>query len=355
MEKAVATQPVQLKVIDMAEQVRAKLSHGEFSQQLLEAITARLAKKEQVIVFKNRRGYAPFLRCPNCGHVPHCQNCDISLTFHKQANLLRCHYCGFLDERTHKCGVCGHVGLEERGLGTERLEEQLQERFPGATVARMDQDTTRGKSGYSRLIERLEQGEIDILVGTQMVTKGLDFERVTLVAVVDADRLLNWPDFRAHENAFQLLKQFEGRAGRKHRPGTFLVQSYQPEHPVLKLLQATYTDFYEAERLTREGPLYPPATRLIRIELRNRDRTFLEEQASAYVELLRQHIGVMVLGPEYPAVQRIRNLYRQQVLLKIRPNQSPKRVKEWILELTDRYYRNAPKKTLQVVFDVDPR
>jgi primosomal protein N' (replication factor Y) len=354
-EPAVATVPNTLQVVDMAAEVKARTNEGEFSSVLVQALRETLARGEQAIVFKNRRGYSPFASCPNCGHVPHCIYCDIALTYHKQGHYLRCHYCGYTDNHLQKCQQCSHPELNFRGMGTERLEEHLQELLPDARIGRMDQDTTRGKVAFSRLIERFETQEIQVLVGTQMVTKGLDFERVTLAAVTDADRLLHWPDFRALENAYQLLRQFAGRAGRSTRPGKVVMQTYQPNHGIFQWLQQPYEQFCELQLRERTGPYYPPFGRLIRLEVRDRQPDYLHEQATLLAQLLREAFGNQVLGPEHPQVRRVRNQYRMFLLLKILPGQSPAKFKAELLRRVEYHRRQLPRKSLRVLVDVDPR
>jgi primosomal protein N' (replication factor Y) len=352
---AVAATPAQVTVVNMSQAVRERNSQGEFSQYLLDALHETLAKGEQAIVFKNRRGYAPYLHCTQCGHVPNCVQCDISLTFHKRENYVRCHYCGYTDTNVHVCSNCGYTELTPQGQGTERLEEHLQALLPQARIERMDQDTMRGKYAFARLIDRFEAHDVDILVGTQMVTKGLDFERVTLVAVTDADRLFHWPDFRAHETALQLLKQFAGRAGRSSRPSQVVIQTYAPDHPVILLLQQPYEVFFQHELPHRQHAGYPPFTRLIRLEMRNKSRDFLEIESNRFISLLRPTFLHNVLGPESPQVQRVRGLYRMNALVKVGLAQSPAKAKKAIEDAITRYYQSAPAKTLRILVDVDPR
>ncbi|MFW5658873.1 MAG: replication restart helicase PriA [Bacteroidota bacterium] len=354
-ERAVATQPVQLELVDMRVQIRQKLSQGALSSTLLDGIRERLKRKEQVILFQNRRGFSHYLKCENCGHIAQCINCDISLTFHKYQNLLRCHYCGFTDDLTNRCRNCGSNQLTKSGYGTERLEQQLEEVFPEATVARMDQDTMRRKHAHERLLNRLESGEIDILVGTQMVTKGLDVSNVTLVAVIDADRLMNFPDFRATESAYQLLTQFAGRAGRASKPGTVLLQTYDPEHELFPLIQQPYISFYSMEAERRKIPFYPPFSRLIRIETKHREQPKLATESQLLVKALKAEFGNAVLGPEAPPVARVRNQYRMQTLIKLRKSQHYKRVREQIAAAIEAYYLAADTKSMRIIVDIDPR
>lgn len=343
-----------IRFVDLAHEYRHRLSHGEFSSVLLEEMRATLQREEQVILFKNRRGYAPFLLCPNCGDVPRCPSCDISLTYHKLENYIRCHYCGYTDHNTTKCNVCGHEGFVQKGIGTEQMEEQLNQLFPEYTIGRMDQDTMRGKQAFRQLIHRFETGEIQILVGTQMVTKGLDFPRVSLVAVTDVDRLLNWPDFRAEENAYQLLTQFAGRAGRSDRKSQFIIQGRRPDHPLLKRLHGPYEDFYSYERQQRKSAYYPPFCRLVAVQFRHKNRSTLEQEAQKVARLLRAEFSI-VLGPEFPQVARIRNLYRMNLLIKLPLSASPKMVRDKLRRQIEAYYNQADSRSMRVLVDIDPR
>ncbi len=354
-ERAVAGAMPEICLVDMRHEVRHKLSYGLYSGRLIQAMEQALAAKEQIILFNNRRGYAPFLVCERCGNVPKCLYCDISLTFHKAENILRCHYCGYSDANTQRCKVCESYDMRREGTGTERMEEHLHALFPSARVARMDLDATRAKHGHQNIIRAFEKREYDILVGTQMVTKGLDFENVTLAAVVQADRLLYYPDFRAHEYAYQLLTQFAGRAGRKSKPGRVFIQTYNPDHVVFQLLGRPYVEFYENEIAVRNPPRYPPYSRLIRIELRHKDQTFLEAEGKVFGNRLGKRFKGRMLGPEYPHIARLKNFYRLHVLLKIERKASVAAVRRALKETITEYYDAAPSKTLQIVVDVDPR
>ena len=353
-ERATVSKLPDIRLVNMGEQRRKKLSTGSFSDVLIAAIRERLERKEQVILFQNRRGYAPYLICNTCGHVPKCINCDISLTYHKYNDHLRCHYCGYTDYLTDKCSECGNYELRLEGLGTERIEEEAKEIFPEARIARMDWDTTRTKLGFQKLIQQFEQHDLDLLVGTQMVAKGLDFENVTLVGVMDADQMLNYPNFRAYENAYQLLTQVSGRAGRAVKPGEVLIQTAQPENPVLKMVQKDFRIFYEFELPTRKELNYPPYTRMIRIALMHRDRDYILREAMAFKQLLQPAFINYMLGPEFPPVARIRNVYRLHFMLKLPKHIQVAKVREVLSEKIDQYYREAEKKTLRIVVDIDP-
>ncbi len=355
-KKAIATHPPSLELIDMRQERKNKQIQGIFSQRMLKEIEDTLNRNEQVILFQNRRGYAPYLICQNCGHVPECINCDISLTFHKAKDHLRCHYCGHTDYALQQCGQCGHHSMRRAGIGTERIEEQVQEHFPQAVVERMDVDTTRSKMAFQHLISRFEARQIDILVGTQMVSKGLDFEHVTMVGVVNADNVLTFPDFRAYERAYQLLTQVSGRAGRRLKKGHVFIQTHMPDNIVLKSIvnRAPYRQFFDQELLSRQELGYPPLSRIIRIELVHHDPAFLEKQSLKLDGLLRPYFGTNLLGPDYPLIARVRNQYRMQFMIKLGKNLSVKKVRSLIQELIVIYYQQAEKKSLRIILDADP-
>ncbi|MEL6676570.1 MAG: primosomal protein N', partial [Bacteroidota bacterium] len=353
-KRAISTQMPQIELVDMRIQRKKKLLQGPFSQVLETAIGEALERGEQVILFQNRRGYAPYLICENCGHVPQCINCDISLTYHKERNHLRCHYCGHTEFNTQKCDNCGHFALRRAGLGTERILEAVAETFPDYTAARMDLDTTRTKMGYQNLINRFESGQIDILVGTQMVSKGLDFENVTLVGVIAADNLLSFPDFRAFEYAYQLLTQVSGRAGRRSKTGRVIIQSYMPDNVVLNAIERPYLDFYKIELPGRQHAGYPPYSRLIRIEIRHPKREFIEPESLRLHRLLKPYFGENLLGPDYALIPRLRNQYRMQFLIKLGKNVSPERIRDILFAQREKYYQEAPVKNLRIIIDVDP-
>jgi len=352
--RAVQARLPEIKIVDMREQRKRKLSQGHFSKPLIEGIRATLDRKEQGIIFQNRRGFAPWLTCMNCGHVPGCINCDITLTYHKAKGELRCHYCGYTDHQFDKCDHCGSYELKQQSIGTEKIEEELKLLFPEARIARMDLDTTRTRTGFLKLIRKFEDHEVDLLVGTQMVTKGLDFENVTLVGVIDADLMLNFADFRAYEGAFQVLTQVSGRAGRSHKQGHVLIQTHLPENPVLGILQKPYHVFFDLEMENRKHLNYPPYSRMIRMELRHKNQMYLEAQAESLRKLLLPTFGKAMLGPEYPYHKRLRNEYRQVAMFKIARNANVMGVRQALAELIDIYYRNAPQKTMRIMVDVDP-
>ncbi len=353
-KRAVEAELPQIQVVDMRVQRKKKLLKGIFSDVLLRELEATLARKEQAILFQNRRGYAPYLICETCGHVPECINCDISLTFHKEKNHLRCHYCGHTDFNLQACSHCGNFSMRRAGIGTEKIEEEVRELFPHHTIQRMDLDTTRSKLGYQQIINQFENGQIDVLVGTQMVSKGLDFENVTLVGVINADGLLTFPDFRAYEHAFQLLTQVSGRAGRSTKKGKVLIQTMMPENVVLQSLTQPYGNFFHQEIHQRRQLGYPPSSRLIRIELHHKESRFVEQESLRFYNLLKPYFGVNLLGPDYALVARVRNVYRMQLLIKLSRKLAAQDVRQFIQEKVKQYYEMAPVKTLRILIDVDP-
>jgi len=354
MQRAIEAKLPQVDIVDMRMQKKKGQVKGIFSKVLEDAIGERLIRGEQVILFQNRRGYAPYLMCETCGHVPQCINCDISLTLHKEKNHLRCHYCGYTHYQTQKCDNCGNYTMKWGGMGTEKIAEAVQECFPNAAVERMDLDTTRGKFSYQQIIHRFENQQTDILVGTQMVSKGLDFENVTLVGVILADHLLSFPDFRAYEKAYQLLTQVSGRAGRSKKEGRVIIQTYSPDNVVLKSIQSPFDEFLQKELPGRNQLSYPPFTRLMRIEFRHKDKDFIEIESKRLDKHLRPIFKNNLLGPDYALIGRMRNLYRMQFLLKIGKGLDPVKVREKLLEAIDRYYQEAPDKTLRIIINVDP-
>jgi primosomal protein N' (replication factor Y) len=335
-----------------------KESHQNlFGKTLIQEIELRLSKKEQVILFQNRRGYAPFLQCNICGHTPQCNQCDVSLTYHKWKNELRCHYCGYHTPVLKVCPSCGSAHLEMKGLGTEKIEEELQVIFPEARIARMDLDTTRKKNTLQDIINDFESGQIDILVGTQMVTKGLDFERVTLVGIIQADTLVNHPDFRSHERAFQLIEQVSGRAGRRDQLGKVIIQTFKPDHPILQLASRhDYDTFLRQQLNERKQFYYPPFVRLIEITLKHKEaqKVQLASQKLA-TELKKLFSQKSVLGPEFPVVGKVRNQFIQKILLKLdRKTQHLESSKEQLRIKIVELKSNKEFSACTVLIDVDP-
>jgi primosomal protein N' (replication factor Y) len=350
------SQMPEIRYVDMKLASRTLQMKLDISQKVLDGFQNAFANKQQSILFQNRRGYAPYMQCTDCGWIPYCQSCDVSLTLHQAKRSLNCHYCGYTSDVPTHCISCGSVQLETFGYGTEKLEESLQQLLPDLRIARMDQDTTQSKRSYEQILKRMSHHEIDILVGTQMVTKGLDFENVTFVAVFDIDRVLHYPEYRANERTFQLLNQIAGRSGRREAKGTVMVQTNKPYHPVFSMIANGETIlFYEQEILHRQDFGFPPFSRLIRITSRHKT----EESARLSIEILAsdliKKLGTdMVLGPEAPPIARLRNQFIFHVLIKIPEKVSVSHVKKILLEDLKWISSLKDHKSVQWILDVDP-
>ena len=346
----------EILVVDTKEAYRKKQMESLFTPLLIEKIGKALQNHEQVILFQNRRGYAPFIECKACAYVPHCKNCDVSLTVHKIFNTLTCHYCGYTEPIPNICPKCGTPGsLSTKGFGTEKIEDEIKLIFPDARVSRMDLDTTRSKKSYDKIISDFEQLKVDILIGTQMVSKGLDFERVSLVGILNADNMLNFPDFRAHERAYQLMAQVSGRSGRKNKRGTVILQTSSPEHAIIgQVIRNDYKAMYATQCEERKLFKYPPFYRIIQIILRHRDPNIVNQAANRLAADLRTVFGDRILGPNKPVVARVQNLYIKHILLKIENEASPERAKEILRQITDQVLADSKFKSLWVNLDVDP-
>jgi primosomal protein N' (replication factor Y) len=343
-----------IELVDLKEQSRKRKMKGHFSERLLEEITETLDAHEQIIIFQNRRGYAPIVECTTCGHSPQCPNCDVSLTYHQYKKQLRCHYCSHHMALQETCLACGSPTLDTKGFGTEQIQEELQKLFPSAKTARMDLDTTRGKHGYEKIITAFEQQEIDILVGTQMLTKGLDFRNVNLVGIMNADSLLNFPDYRAHERAYQLMTQVAGRAGRTKKRGKVIIQSYNPYHQILKQVSTNdYMGMYSEQIYERQLYKYPPINRIIRITFKHKNFNALNEAAEWFAKSLRNVFGESVLGPEYPPVARIRNQYLKNVLIKINRDWGLTQTKDGIKKIERSFNAISQYRGVRVIYNVD--
>ncbi len=344
-----------IEIIDMTAARKQHIAYGTFADRTKLLARETLNRGEQVIFFHNRRGFAPLAKCKQCGWIPKCEHCDVSLTYHKRFNELVCHYCGATYPLPNVCPACKEPGVEILGYGTERIEDEVEVLFPQAKIVRMDLDTTRNKDGYENIIEDFSQRKSQILVGTQMVTKGLDFEGVSLVGVLNADTLINFPDFRSTERAFNMLEQVAGRAGRKSPGGTVAVQTSQPAHPILTYLTThDYRGFYNAEIEERRNFNYPPFTRLIYIYLKHRDINILTEMSTIYGNKLRELFGTRVFGPEEPMVSRIQSLYIRKIMLKIEVQASMKKVKNILRDTFEQMHQHPRMKGIIIYYDVDP-
>ncbi len=343
-----------IELIDIQDKHKRKRMTGHFSDRLIDEMSETLKEGYQIILFQNRRGFSPIVECNTCGHSPQCPNCDVSLTFHQFKNELRCHYCGYHMAMQQQCRACGSVELDSKGFGTEQVEEEVKALFPDVKVGRMDLDSTKGKYGYEKIINAFEQQEIDILVGTQMLTKGLDFRNVKLVGIMNADNLLNFPDFRAHERSFQLMLQVSGRAGRTDVRGKVLIQTYNPYHQILKQVSTNnYVQMFEEQMNERHNYKYPPVYRLIKITLKHKDFQKVNISADWYAKSLRQVFGAYILGPEFPPVSRIRNQYYKNILVKIPSNQSISKSKEAIIKINNSFFSIKDFRAVRVILNVD--
>lgn len=358
-ERYGAFQPPTIEVVDIKDKYHRKRMTGHFSDLLIEAIGERLSEGRQVILFQNQRGYAPVVQCKSCGTVPQCPHCDVSLTYHHSRNQLRCHYCGYAIAMPQTCVACGSADLTTKGFGTEQISKEASELFPNATIDRMDQDTTNGKYGYEKILSQFEQQQTQILVGTQMISKGLDFENVGLVGVMSADASFHIPDFRAYERSFQLLLQVSGRAGRSAKKGKVLIQTYNPQHPVLQqVLHSDFKGMYAQQMQERQEYLYPPLVRLVKITFKHTDFNQVNEGAAWFAQALLQafeaHSGVHILGPEFPLISRIRNEYMKDILVKIEPSKvSPSAVKTQLLRIETSFQAIGKFRAVKVIYTVD--
>ena len=343
-----------IELVDIKEKQRKREMTGHFSDTLLKQIQEELEENKQIILFQNRRGFSPIVECSTCGVSPQCPNCDVSLTFHKFKHELKCHYCNYLRAMPNSCGACGSNTLSTKGFGTEQIELELKKIFPDYSIGRMDLDTTRGKYGYQKIIGAFEAKEIDILVGTQMLSKGLDFENVSLVGILNADMMLNFPDFRAHERAFQLMVQVSGRAGRSKKQGKVMIQTYNPYHQILQQVSITdYTTMYKEQMQDRWQYHYPPYYRLIKITLKHKDYQKTETGVNWLVRALQNVFGENILGPSSPAVSRIRNQYIKNVMIKIPPKQSIVKTKHEIFKVKNSFQSISDFRPIRFIIDVD--
>ena len=345
-----------IEVVDVKDMARRKMMKGPFSPRLLEAIQESLDNNKQVILFQNRRGFVPIVECQDCGWIPKCEHCDVSLTMHKNTNLLTCHYCGYTYAIPNVCPKCGGTHLRGRGFGTEKIEDQIMELFPEAKVARMDLDTTRTKNAYARIIEDFAYGKTNVLIGTQMITKGLDFDRVQLVGILDADSMLNYPDFRAYEHSYMMLQQVSGRAGRKGKQGLVILQTKSADLPVIEQVAANdsktfYEDLDEERRLFN----YPPYTRLIYVYLKHQHDNVVESAALMLGSILRGWFGERILGPDKPAVARVKSMCIRKIMIKLENGIDQKKVREYLRMAQKQILQDKQYAALQIFYDVDPQ
>jgi primosomal protein N' (replication factor Y) len=344
----------EILLVDLKDKYFRKKMTGHFSDDLLKEISETLSKGEQVIMFQNRRGFSPYVECITCGHVPHCPSCDVSLTYYKFKNQLRCHYCGYSIANPTHCHSCQSVDLSTKGFGTEQIEMELKNLFPDYNIGRMDQDTTRGKQGYEKIIAAFKNQEIDVLVGTQMLAKGLHFDKVTLVGILNADNLLNQPNFRAYERAFQMIIQVSGRAGRKDIPGKVIVQTYNPFHNTLQqVLLNDYSAMYKEQIYERNNFKYPPYYRLIKLTVKHKDFEKLKEGSLWLYNVLHQNLQMPVLGPEEPAISKIRNEYIRTILIKIPTKEHLGNTKQKIQKILMSFEAVAQYRAIRTKVNVD--
>ncbi len=344
----------EIELVDLKDSYFRKKMKGHFSQTLIEEITEAFTNNEQVILFQNRRGFSPVLECMTCGHVPQCPQCDVSLTYHKYKSQLRCHYCGYSMAKPTNCNVCSSVDLETKGFGTEQIELELAELFPQKNIKRMDQDTTRGKYSFEKIIDGFKNREIDVLVGTQMLAKGLDFDNVSLVGIMNADTMLYHPDFRAFERSFQMMTQVAGRSGRAEKRGKVIIQTYNPLHNIIQ--QVTNNDYegmYKEQLYERKIYYYPPFYRLIKLTLKHRDFEKLKEGSMWLYQVLNQNLLIPVLGPEEPAIGRIRNEYIRTIMIKIPGDASIQGTKKTIQKILNSFDLVSQYRTIKVTVNVD--
>jgi len=344
----------EIHLVDLKDKYFRKKMSGHFSDELIESISEALSLGEQIILFQNRRGYSPVVECMTCGHVPQCAQCDVSLTYHKHKNQLRCHYCGYSMANPTNCHVCSSVDLTTKGFGTEQIQQELIALFPNAKIGRMDQDTTRGKFGFEKIIDSFKNREVDVLVGTQMLAKGLDFDNVSLVGIMNADNMLYHPDFRAFERSFQMMTQVSGRSGRSEKRGKVIIQTYNPNHNTIQ--QVTHNDYsamYTEQLYDRQIYKYPPYFRLIKLTLKHRDFEKLKEGSMWLYQVLQQNLALPVLGPEEPPVSRIRNEYIRTIMIKIPQNLPLTGTKKTIQKILDSFDRVPQYRAIKTAVNVD--
>ena len=345
----------EIEIVDTKDLRRRKMMSGFFSPRLISAIRTALSENKQVILFQNRRGFAPMIECPICGWIPKCPNCDVSLTHHKSTDIITCHYCGYTTRLPEKCPNCESNEIRGRGYGTEKVEDAVSELFPEARIARMDLDTTRSRNAYEKLISDFATGRTNLLIGTQMVSKGLDFDNVSVVGILDADSIMNYPDFRAHELAFAMMSQVSGRAGRKGKQGLVILQTKSPKLPLIRqLMEADYSSFFADQLSERRKFHYPPFYRLIYIYLKHRNENIVNSAALELGSRLREILGSRVLGPDKPAVARIKTLFIRKIVLKLENGIDYTHVRTYLRQVNMALLADKHYSSIQIYFDVDP-
>ena len=345
----------EIQIVDIKDLQHRKMMNGPFSPILLSKVREALERGEQVILFQNRRGYAPVVECKQCGWVPHCQHCDVSLTFHRHLNQLSCHYCGYTYQVPTECPNCGCIHLQTRGYGTEKIEAEVHDIFPEARIARMDLDTTRSRQAYERIIGDFSSGRTNLLIGTQMISKGLDFDKVSVVGILNADSMLNYPDFRAYEHAFMMMSQVSGRAGRRGKRGLVILQTKSPDLPLIQqVVHNDYAAFYRLLIAERQQFKYPPFYRLIYVFLKHRDDRTVETASIEMVSRLRQWFGARALGPDKPSVSKVKSLSIRKLVLKFEPGINMSEVRKYLALAQQQMLQDKRYSSLQIYFDVDP-
>ena len=345
----------EIQVVDIRDLQHRKMMNGPFSPILLLKVREALERGEQAILFQNRRGYAPMIECKKCGWVPHCQHCDVSLTLHRNLHQLSCHYCGYTYQVPAECPACGSRELQTRGYGTEKIEDEVRALFPEARIARMDLDTTRTRQAYERIINDFSAGRTNLLIGTQMISKGLDFDKVSVVGILNADTMLNYPDFRAYEHAFMMMSQVSGRAGRKGHRGLVILQTKSPELPVIRqIVDNDYAAFFRSVMAERRQFRYPPYCRLVYVYLKHRSDSLVDSASHELASQLRQWFGTRVLGPDRPAVAKVKSLSIRKLLLKIEPGLNLADVRKYLTLAQQHLLQDKRYSSLQIYFDVDP-
>ena len=344
-----------IELVNLKEEYQKNRMSGIFSKQLLLKIRETIDQRKQVILFQNRRGYAPILECLSCGYSPQCVQCDVTLTYHQTINKLRCHYCGYNTNMPNQCNACGMTSLNKKGVGTQQIEEQIKKIFPNINVSRMDWDSTRGKWDFDNIIEKFHEEKIQILVGTQMVVKGLDFKNVLLVGVINADNILNFPDFRAHERSYQMLTQVAGRAGRLDKKGKVIIQTFQPDHPVLlQVLNYDYEQLFQTQKKDRINYKYPPFYRMVKITFKCRHYENVNKASDWFSNVLKSSYKGTILGPVFPTIMRVRNQYQKQLIIKLDHDLKPKELKKVLMKIYKSFQTIGEFKSTRVNFDVDP-